>query len=567
MIGLLAGTRDRVITFDLSAGVVIPAMVVLTIVLLGLVSQDVPPTSFRSPDEHANYLYTKTFAETGRLYYTADYLRRDEENLLHPRGAITYRDRAVPFNFLGLPVLYAPAYHVLGENLRYVGVALALLTVSSLAMAGSLFVPQRRWVAWAAILGATPIVYYLNRPFLNTLPALAFLSLGLCLLLHYYRALPDRGAGLLWGGSAALAVAALTRYEFTLFAALFVAILFHQKYRGRLRPVVVDLLRFGFATAVFFLGPVLVLNYLTYGSPFTFGYGLFNDVYFPDRSGSGPIWESGLRMARALLLPSYPFDPALAFGAFTRQVLGVAPVFAIGALLGLVMVLRSRALAPKYVVAYSALAAYVFLYRGAGDSWLADSPTAHLEASVIRYALPLYVGFFLLTVYGLSRVHDWAVATALVSILALVGILGVLRDVDGSLLHVRMQVRAGDELTRTSVLPYTEPDAIIYTDVFDKIIGPHRVVATWWGGVQGNDEGFFDPDDVARSIDRVYPARPVYLYAYEDNVIVPEVTDALQPFGLTTYPVGPPRLYEVAPINDTMPDERVLAGSELARRE
>ena len=85
-----------------------------------------------APDENASYIFTRALADTGKLWYEKDFLAGDEENLLHPRGAITHDGRAVPFNFLGLPVLYAPFYKVLGEDTRYVGVAIAVVTVWAL---------------------------------------------------------------------------------------------------------------------------------------------------------------------------------------------------------------------------------------------------------------------------------------------------------------------------------------------------------------------------------------------------------------------------------------------------
>ncbi len=548
MIGVQAVADSRAFTATVSFTLIVPVLVAVTFVIMALTSLDVPATSFRSPDEHAAYLFTRTFAETGRLYYTEDYLLEDEENLLHPRGALTIEGRAVPFNYLGIHVLYAPVYRLLGENTRYIAIPLGLLAISALAGAGSMLIPRRSWVAWAAVLGVTPIIYYLNRPFLNTLPSLAFASLGLFFLMRYFRAEAQSGRWQLLAASAAFALAAFSRYEFVIFETLLVAIVLLHKHEGNIRRATTDMVLFAGMLGAFFVLPVLVLNELTYGSPFSFGYGLFNEAYFPDRAGSAPFPMGLFQLARSALLPAYPLDFGLAFAAFTRQVLGVAPVFAIVALLGAVRVVRKRPIPWPFVAAYGMLAVYVFLYRGAGYSWLADSPTASLEASVVRYSLPLYVGFYLLAVYGLAQVQGAHVVSALVGILVLVGVLGALRDVDGSLLHLRTQVTAGEEVTQTEVLPNTEPEAIIYTDVFDKVIGPYRNVAAWWGGVPGTYGGFFRPDDVARSISRVYPDRPVYLYVFEEDFVVPQVDDALRPWGLQVEATETRRLYRIEPL-------------------
>jgi hypothetical protein len=531
-----------------SATYIAPFLVLLTVVAIGFAALDVPSTSFRSPDEHANFIFTKTFASTGRLSYEEDYLERDAENLLHPRGVLTHEGKGVPFNYLGTPVFYAPFYHLLGENIRYVGIAFAVIAVTAMAGAGSLLVPKRPWLAWICVLGATPILYYINRPFLNSLPCLAFFSVGVFFLLYYLQRQPGGRWGWLCLASFWFALAALARYESAVFSTLLMMLVLAYEHRPDWLRAAKHVVPHVAILAVVFVIPVLILNQLTYGSLSTFGYGLFNEAYFPDRA-TGASWPSDvLRMGRALMLPSYPVDITLAFKALTRQVFGVAPVFCALAAFGLFIIIRDRVLPLRWVVAGLLLATYVFLYRGAGYSWLADAPEGNLEASVVRYSLPLYLGFYLVAVFALSRVQQASVAGLIALIVAFVGVTAVLHDVDGSLMHVRTQVRAGDELTREDVLPNVERGAIVYTDVFDKTIGPYRDVAAWWGGVRGTHEGFFQPRAVARSIARASEDNQVYLYLYEYEYVIPRVRQQLADWDLTIVPWRVERLYRVAPV-------------------
>lgn len=526
-----------------------PAITICTVAVivcaLATVSLAVPGTSFRSPDEHASYLFTKTMGETGSLSYTRDYLQGDAENLLHPRGAITHDGNAVPFNYLGSYVLYVPAYLVLGENTRYIAIPLALLTIVSLAATGAVLIPKHPWVAWIAILGASPIVYYANRPFLNTLPAMAFLAFGIALLFRYFRARSPTSWRWLAGGSAAFAIAAFARYEYVIFEGLFMGIFLLHKHRLDVRDTVRDMAIFSSVVLVLFIVPVLILNQLTYGSPLTFGYGLFNEAYFPSRSGDGSLLTSIGPMVRSVLLPAYPFDLGLAGNAFINQMLRVAPVFAAVALMGLIGVAWRRAIQPRFLLAYLALGVYIFLYRGAGYSWLADSSTPDFEASIVRYVLPLYMACYLLAVYALAQIDTPYLAGGLAIAVAIAGVFGVMHGVDGNLIHIRTQVRAGDELMLRDVVPNTEPDSLIYTDIFDKTIGPYRDVASWWGGVRGTHEGFFQPSDVARSMSRVVGSRPIYLYVFEEDYIVPSLNPALEAQDLKLISTGIHRLYAV----------------------
>ena len=73
----------RGLSISVSLALLAPVLVLATVLAITLASLDVPGTSFRSPDEHASYLFTKTLGETGQLFYTRDYLDNDQENLLY----------------------------------------------------------------------------------------------------------------------------------------------------------------------------------------------------------------------------------------------------------------------------------------------------------------------------------------------------------------------------------------------------------------------------------------------------------------------------------------------------
>ena len=532
-----------------------PLITVAVVLVIAFFALDVPAQSFRSPDENASFIFTKALAENGSLAYESELFAHDDENYLHARGVMTHDNEGVPFNFLGLPVLYAPAYKLLGDNLRYVAVPLALLTVISLGLAGGLLVPERKWIAWFALLGATPIVFSLFRPFLNVLPSLAFMSLASYFLVRYFQAAGgDRK--FLAIASFALAMSAFMRYELVILQSLLVLIVVFHKRGSVSRTSIRDLSTFGFMTIIFFVVPVGVLNWLTYGSPTEYGYSIFNDLYFPERNGVGTGWMRSLEQLRSVLFPSYPVDLGLATSSFFRQVLSVAPLYMLTAGFGAYLVLGSGRPGKRVVFAYAALAMYVFLYRGAGYSWLADSATPSLEASIVRYTMPLYVGCFFLVVYSIAQIRRFDFALLVVGMLVVSGLLGVLRDTEGNLLHLRTQLHLYDEYTEREILPNTEENALIFTDTYDKLIGTRREVATWWPGAVGVLDEHFEADRIARSMARVVDTRPVYILTSEPRLVRNKLEPDLTSLGLSIHSTSVRNLMKIEPEYASVPQAR-----------
>jgi hypothetical protein len=511
-----------------------PVAVCAALVVLSLVSLDYPATTFRSPDELASFVFTRAVAETGRPYYSNDLTAADRENLMHERGALTHEGKVVPFNDLGLPVVYGAAYRLLGDDIRYVAIPLEIATAIALASAGGIIVGGgRRWLAWLAVLGLMPVFYYLNRPLTNAAPAITFFSVGVYFLVRYfYLRRPSALAVIPIGLS--FSIAAFMRYEWAIFAGLLVLLVLLHKHGREWLRVLPPLFLFGVMLIVLFVQPVLALNKITYGSPLTFGYALFHEAYFPDRAAatSGSLAFRALDFVRYILWPSNTWDFTLAIRSFLFQVVGVAPILVLAAVFGAFALVRRSGGRLLPFAGYAALGAYFYLYYATSASWLAGSSTPNLEASVVRYSLPLYVGFFFLVCFGLANVDRNDVTALLAGILIVASLQGGLDHVDGNLLYVRNQVRLGDQQVKTTVLPVIEPDAIVYTDVFDKTLGPYRTVATWLGGERALEQGYFRPADIATSMDRVYGSRPVYFYTPYSDQLAQALQPALVPFRL-----------------------------------
>ena len=96
----------------------------------------------------------------------------------------------------------------------YISFVLGLIGAWALYRATNLLFGAKAWEAWVAALGFTPLIYYLNRPFMNATPAITALFVGIWMLARYHRTSQRRDLVL---ASAALALAVFFRYEYVLF--------------------------------------------------------------------------------------------------------------------------------------------------------------------------------------------------------------------------------------------------------------------------------------------------------------------------------------------------------------
>ncbi len=498
---------------------------------------------FDSPDETSNFIFTQSLAKTGKLWYEKDYLHLDEENLLHPRGVITHNDRAVPYSFLGLPVIYGGVYKVLGDNLYYIALGFAAVSAWALYRSTAILFKAKAWEAWVVCCAFTPLIYYLNRPYMNVTPLLVTFFVGIWLFARYYEK-SHRLDLILASGAAALVI--FFRYEYVLFVTPLVLWALYIKHSTfAKRAYFTDVGIYCLAVLLFFALPTALLNQSIYGDWKTYGPGLFTETFFPERTASdGNMIVGVLRSARGVLLPSYPFNPLEVMQNVPRLTLWLTPMFTLVAAAGVWLLLTSkRNLSPK-LIPLALIAVYVLVYRGSGNTWAADWQQPTFEAAIVRYWLPVYVLLFFLGVYAMTRLSSQVKLVLIVGLLV-TGPASIYHFADGSLDAGRQTLITYDEAARQQ-LTLTESNALIYASLSDKWITTYRDVATWWNGSE-----FYDPTTVASSIARVAETgRPVYVFR-EKEVDVDELNVALARYELQASWVGQSRLYSIGSIGET----------------
>ena len=256
--------------------------------------------------------------------------------------------------------------------------------------------------------------------------------------------------------------------------------------------------------------PVVVLNDWVYGSWRLYGYSLFNDVFFPERSAQEGISAAGnlFRMVRGVLLPSYPFMVEPFLKNLPRFTFWLMPVFSVAAAIGLFTMFARVRFRPFAFGFIALLLLYLLIYRGASNTWAAFETAPDYDAGVLRYWLLALVMLYFFAVYALTKTKETAYRLAIVIGIIATGPISLYETSDGSLLGLKKSVVSYREFGDEVLLPNVPEDALIYASRSDKKISPHRRVATWW-----NAEELYDPVKTADSMARVYPTGiPIFLY-------------------------------------------------------
>lgn len=449
-------------------------------------------------DDMYMYLTVRQFADTGKLYFEDDLTVLDDENLMHPRGFVTQDGRVVPYNFLGLPVIYGGVYKLIGDKTEYFGTFLGVVALVALwGILGSLMPGQQKWT-FPILFFATPLLYYMGRPYMNILPAIAFFLVGLYFLLRHAKR-PS-----IWRISTAsvfFALGIFCRYPDIVFVTPLVLIVLWYAY-GKLLSIRLarDMLVYFVIVALVFGVPVLILNKLTYGSPFTYGYQLFNDAYYPNRGGSDAVGAAGLLNTIGVVLLPGGFDLAMFWTSIWKYLFVLTPILLTLGTAGYFSVLKNKVLPLKIVLALTALFVYVLLYQGSGAVWGTQVYTPSLGHTMVRYWMPIYLALAILTAYLVTDLQSAALKVGLVIGAVVVGLSGLFSGPD-SLIRVRESIDNGERTVAATILPYTEENAVIYAGRSDKFIVSQRRVAAWHNSAE---ESFFDPVQVASSMARLY---------------------------------------------------------------
>ncbi|MBI4592263.1 hypothetical protein HY733_02335 [Candidatus Uhrbacteria bacterium] len=436
-----------------------------------------PAQIYVSPDETANAFFVTRFAQTLSLSGPADELLAQFDRL-HPRSTLVLDGQIVPGSFLGLPFLYGFFVMILGP------MSLWLLTplLTILAAYGWRRLVQRYTnftianISFLLFLLHPAVWYYSARGLMHNVLFLDVLVVAAWLwvmrpmgkIKNHPSVWNDLFAGLCIG----LALFVRTSEFFWIGIGIVVAGLIWWRTLSwrRLRASL-----FGLFVG---LGLFSLMNYLTYGYPFTTGYTL----------GTPPVTEliTSETVDSVTLLP-FGFHPTNAWRHFSVYAVGMFWWLSVLALPGFFLLLAQKAhrrtIRWSIVLATAVSLWLVFMY----GSWeIHDNPDPTqitMANSYVRYWLPMYlfstpmvaITIQWIAARGRSRVARGLIVTTLLLAVGGLNVNAVFVQGQDGLVKMRQELSDSAQI-QESVRRYTEENAVIIVDRGDKLFFPYRHV-------------------------------------------------------------------------------------------
>lgn len=514
-------------------------------------SQESDYVKWSSPDETANYFFTKNFALTGELeVFDRANLRGD--NMVIPRSVRCDSGYMKPVSFLGITIIYgtiAAATDIavipyLTPVFAALGIILFYLIIRRLFF--------ERVGLWSAFLLALfPVyIYYTVRSMFHNILFVVLLLAGLYLFLlalgekqekikvafltwrlscwTCLQSLAALASGLFMG----LAVITRTSEALWLLPALFIIWIFYARRYGLMKTVL--------SIVGFFLPLLLVayLNQILYGSFWYGGYNEMNRSLEDIARTGGEIFRFGWGLDNFVYYRDYllkifknifyfGFNPDQSKSMFINYVIKMFPALFYAGLAGILLLIvqNCRRFQKKYLVyvlVWLSLSAFLVVYYG---SWkFNDNPDlAHytIGNSYTRYWLPFYLGLMPLAALALVRVSRALllmsakttgrvrrmVATGLqttaILVFAAISIIFVLYGSEEGLAYLYYNNQA-EKLNTRQVWALTDPEGIIITRYYDKFFWPERRIIM----------GVLPDDGILKAAVKLVRYYPIYYYNF-----------------------------------------------------
>jgi len=462
-----------------------------------------------SPDENANYVFSKLFAEEGQLSFFEKY-NLYAADIIHPRSFRSDNGSLKPVSFLGIILIYG----TLAKVLRTAAIPFFTPAIAALGLLFYfLFIKnvfgKKVAIISTALLSFFPVyIYYSARSMFHNVLFTVFLIVSLYFITllkkvsrsnHFWRLSVNGKFAWSWawaalaGSFAGLALLTRTSELIWFLPVLFLIWVFNIKRLGLTRLII-------FISFLFLsLLPMLYWNQILYGSVLQGGYTEINRslaaVSSSFNSGAehvgNQIWQSFNKFI--FYFGFHPYESAKAFYYYFVKMF---PWLFAGAILGfLLLVFKIRKWQKRhylYILCLLVLSAILILYYG---SWqFNDNPDPKsftIGNSYTRYWLPIYLGFIPLVAFFISRfsqfILGWLkpgsgknfsaflVRLAIVSLIAISSIMFVSFGSEEGLVYTYYKFRA-TKYEYQQVLANTKENSVIVTEYHDKVLFPERKV-------------------------------------------------------------------------------------------
>lgn len=472
---------------------------------------------FTSPDETANYFFSRTYANRSTLAVQAP-LTTEMSRYLAPRSVVVRSGRLVPESFLGLPLTYGTVAKVAGTDaLPYLTGAIASLTLFPFfCIFRRVFSVNIARLALPILAFLPPYWYYASRGFMHNVLFLCVFVMVVAVFLKIVEesrtpgwnfrfafvgallgiALATRSAEIVWIGPLTLIAAFILRRRI-----------------GRINLGVFV------GALIFTLVPILLLNNQLYGNPLSFAARPVGTA----TSGDGAL-ETTVRTVSRAALP-FGVDFLTLSSNASRYLVTIFPWFTAFVLLGVgsavfdawrrtVTGLNRQAFDERdaYLAVFLFMTLVLILYYGSAVIIEYLNPDqVILGSSFLRYWLPVYVfatPFFAIGVRAVYfRIRNLPAGQVVTVCIVVVAILASATKVLVDPLQGLGSVREAAQALQADahvVIANTEPEAVIISGDMDKAFFPDRMVVARFGGTA---------EEFARLLRDLLAVAPVYSVA------------------------------------------------------
>lgn len=511
-----------------------------------------------SPDESANYNFTKLYAQEGELMIFEKY-NIVASNILHPRSVRSDFGWLKPVSFLGIILIYGKIAALTSYKiLPYLTPFFAALGIIFYYLLIKEIFGKRNALISALILAVfPPFIYYSARSMFHNVLFVVLLVISFYFAVisvkkpkkaiadnenkikpAAFNIIPDLAAGL---SGIFLGLSIITRTSELIWLApvWFIIWLFNIKKFG-----LVKLLIF-IACLLFALSPAMYWNKILYESYWRGGYNEMNQSILNIAGAGSEILKIGAVNSEALKndltqiknnIFHFGWQPVKSFKMlyfyFAKMFYWLFWPALFGFLLLLAKIKKWRAKHYVYLLALFTAATILISYYGSWDFHDNPDPKSRtIGNSYTRYWLPIYLGAMPLAVIFLvklsnifkKKIFTYGLRVLIILLVGFISIKFVLSGSDEGLIKsARKQLAARAEYEQ--VLNLTESRSVIVTQYHDKLLFPARKVIV----------GLFDDSNMIKEYAVLTRYLPVYYYnfTFPDKDFNYLNNRKLPPFGL-----------------------------------
>lgn len=517
---------------------------------------------FNTPDEMAGYIVSEAFAQHGQFYFQDPITEANPPYSIGPRGFVESNGRAVAIYSLGHPFLFGIFHKLFGSLAPAVLAIVPGLAILALAILIRLLTPNATFYLGFLALGASPLWYWISRIYMNLSVTLLFLSWGLvCFIL----AIRHRSLGWYAAATSGFALAALMRNQeaplLLIIAMGFTVIFLKQmgpfRWNSFLRVAGV----YCIGQCVFFIIPLAIMNWQTYGSPFTVGYQVLYEQIHPERVPiQGNLALSAISFVKLAFFPA-PISFEVLWKGVLYQIILMMPVLFLLGVAGLILARQRVTTAYRWGAFLLGVAlVYLIISTSIPGVHLADAAEPAMISSLVRYWLPVYLAIVVGAAYALSHVGKIVALPLIISIVFL-STYQVWISSPEAILKLRSILERNSTTYGELLQQNTEPEAVVVaSSPKDKFIPQwRRTIAIYL-----NDGTERSTQRVVRIAESIFPLGfPVYFLSNAaDSDAIFELAnnslaqDQLQIMPITEAPYGG-QLWEVKSINPILKLESV----------